>query len=169
MIKKKFAILFVLLFLVFSGVFSCSSKKEATESNGKKNSKEIVLKNFDMNELKNLLKNDTKPIILLNFWATWCSECRKEMPELVEFYDKYKDKVTLIGLSLDDSKEEVKNFMKLSHVNFPIYMADKKLSQHLMINGIPVTFIFKNGKYVKYHLGSYSYSQLTSDVDSLLN
>jgi thiol-disulfide isomerase/thioredoxin len=169
MTKKSIFIYMFFVCILITGLLSCSSKKEETTESNQKPAKKIVLKSFDMNELKNLLKNNTKSVILLNFWATWCGECRKEMPNLVEFYDKYKDKVTLIGLALDDSKDEVKNFMELSHVNFPVYLADKKLSQHLMINGIPVTFIFKNGKYVKYHLGSYSYTQLTDDVNSLLN
>ncbi len=167
--NKRFVTISIICIMLLTFSFlSCSNKKENVSNKEKKAEKEIVLKKFDLNSLKNLFNNNKKPLILLNFWATWCSECRKEMPNLIEFYDKYKDKVTLIGLSLDNSKEEVKNFMKLAHVNFPVYMVDKKLSQHFMVNGIPVTFIFKNGKFVKYHLGSYSYSQLTSDIDSLL-
>ncbi len=167
MSKKLIGIYIIVISLLLTGLFSCSSKQETSDT-GKNAEQKIVLKNFSMEDLKNLLKNDKKPVILINFWATWCGECRKEMPNLIEFYDKYKDKVTLIGLSVDNSKEAVKNFMELAHVNFPVYMSDKKLAQHLMVNAIPVTFLFKNGKYVKYHIGSYSYSQLTSDVDSLL-
>ena len=43
--------------------------------------------------------------VLLNFWASWCPDCRKEMPELVELYDAYKDKnLEFVGYSLDKDK-----------------------------------------------------------------
>jgi thiol-disulfide isomerase/thioredoxin len=53
-----------------------------------------------------------KPV-LVNFWGTWCPPCRQEMPEMQKLYDKYKDQVEFVGVSMGprDSTEAVKNFI----------------------------------------------------------
>ena len=163
--KSKLLVIVSLVSLLTMAIFACSNKQE---SSSKENVKNLTFKSFTFEDLKRELHTSEQKVVIINFWATWCPECRAEMPDLIEFYDKYKGKVKVIGLSLDESVDELKNFMQLSHVNFPIYIAGKKLVQHLMINAIPVTFLFKNGKYVKYHVGKYSYSDLKKDVDNLL-
>ncbi len=169
--KRNFFLVVSVMLIFIAGLFSCSSKSDKNnetsnvQSGGSAN---FHSNSFTFEDLKMKLHTSDKKVVLINFWATWCGECRAEMPDLVEFYDKYKDKVLLIGLSLDESPDEVKKFMELSSVNFPVYLAGKKLVQHLMINAIPVTYIFKNGKYVNYHMGRYPYSMLKKDVDALL-
>ena len=152
-----------MLSLIMFSLLSCSNKPEQKGS-----VKNIELKTFTFEDLKNELKNKKTDILIINFWATWCGECRKEMPDLIAFYDKFKDKVKSIGLSLDESKDDVRKFMEIAKVNFPVYMSSKKLTQHLMVNGIPVTYIFKNGKYAKYHIGQYQYFELKEDITNLL-
>ena len=46
-------------------------------------------------------------ILLIDFWASWCSPCRKEAPELITLYNKYKDQdVAFIGISIDENKAQ---------------------------------------------------------------
>jgi thioredoxin-like negative regulator of GroEL len=165
--RSGIAIIIFTLAMLIIGLFSCSSKSGENNKSGN-NLSNLHTKSFTFEDLKRELHTTDKQVVLINFWATWCGECRAEMPDLVEFYNEYKDRVLLIGLSLDESTDSIKKFMKLANVNFPVYPAGKKLVQHLMINAIPVTYLFKNGKYASYHMGRYSYSQLKSDVDSLL-
>ena len=58
--------------------------------------------------------------VLLNFWASWCPDCRKEMPELVELYSAYKDKnFEIVGYSLDKDKEAWIQGIKTLNITWP--------------------------------------------------
>jgi peroxiredoxin len=61
--------------------------------------------------------------ILVNFWATWCAPCRKEMPDLVSLQSELKEKgLQVIGIALDDA-DSVKAYLKQNPVNYPILLA----------------------------------------------
>ncbi len=166
----KKIILLIIGILIFT--LSCNSKKEensktATAIKSVQESTDSGFQVFDFNKLKSILLKNPDKIVLLNFWATWCGGCREEIPDLIQFYDEYKGKVVLIGLSLDESTDDIKNFIKLAKINFPVYIADRKLVQHFMVQTIPVTFIFKNGKFINMHIGPYFYADLKRDIDTL--
>ena len=158
----------ILIFLFF--FIGCNSKSDENQKNNslKKVSKSSSIPVFTLQTLKEVLLKNPNKIVLINFWATWCGVCREEIPDLIQFYDEYKNKVVLIGLSLDESDQDIKNFIKLAKINFPIYKADKKLAAHFMVQEIPVTFIFKNGKFINMHIGAYYYSDLKRDIDNLI-
>ncbi len=60
-------------------------------------------------------------VILLDFWATWCPPCRKEIPGLIELYNKYRSRgFTVIGISMNESTSDVKRFAKRLKMNYPI-------------------------------------------------
>ncbi len=52
-----------------------------------------------------------KPV-LLNFWATWCPPCRKEIPDLQKFHEQYGDRIVLLGINWGEDVEEVKRFLQ---------------------------------------------------------
>jgi len=83
-------------------------------------------------------------VIILNFWATWCPPCRKEIPDFVELYEKYKDEgLLIIGVNLDkgDSRA-VKQFSKNYKINYPIVLGNVNVTQDYGgIRGIPTTFV----------------------------
>lgn len=65
-----------------------------------------------------------KPLVV-NLWATWCGPCRVEMPQLVELSEKYKARgVAIIGISIDDSPEEIRAFAKQFGVPYPLLVGD---------------------------------------------
>ena len=65
-------------------------------------------------------------VLMINFWATWCPPCRKEIPAFIELQEKYKDKgFKIIGIALDE-KEAVINFTDPMGVNYPILMAEQE-------------------------------------------
>ena len=169
---KKLIFVPFLIIIVLSFI-SCNSK---SENNTQQSKQQEVLKKeskkipeFNMKTLKKVLTENPNKIVLLNFWATWCGACREEIPDLIQFYDEYKNKVTLIGLSLDTSDEDIESFIKLAKINFPIYKADQQLAQHFMVQTIPATYIFKNGKFINVHIGPYYYSDLKKDIAFLEN
>ena len=70
---------------------------------------------------------DSKPlfagkVVILNLWATWCPPCRQEMPDLVRLSEILPaDKFIVVGLSVDNSLEDVKNFVAEQKVSFPMF------------------------------------------------
>lgn len=60
-----------------------------------------------------------KPVVV-DFWATWCPNCRRDMPRLNSFYKKYKDQVEVIGINLQESEAVIKDFVSSRGISFPI-------------------------------------------------
>lgn len=60
-----------------------------------------------------------KPVVV-DFWASWCPNCRRDMPKMNAMYPKYKDKVEIIGVNLRESEGTVKEFVAENGIGFPI-------------------------------------------------
>jgi thiol-disulfide isomerase/thioredoxin len=95
-------------------------------------------------------------VVLLNFWATWCGPCRMEVPDLVQLQTKYKDRLQVIGLVIDDEDEAaVRNFAKRYSINYPIAMATNEM--RFLFGGVPAlptSFIIDaQGRVVQKHIG----------------
>lgn len=60
-----------------------------------------------------------KPVVL-DFWASWCHNCRRDMPVLNRLYEKYKDEVEVIGINLRESESAIKKFITSKNITFPI-------------------------------------------------
>jgi peroxiredoxin len=82
-------------------------------------------------------------IVLLNFWATWCPPCRKEMPDMEKLYRTYeKQGLTVIAVS-DEYRETVVNFLAKNNYSFPIALdPGRKVNSAFAVDGIPKSFIF---------------------------
>lgn len=114
-----------------------------------------------------------KPV-LLNFWATWCGPCIKEMPDLVALSEEYEAKGGLvIGISVDKDSDVlalVSDFVKEHNVTYPVIIDNGNL-EHAFggLRGIPTTFyIDKEGKIVKKLIGLQSKEKFASEFDALL-
>ncbi len=60
-----------------------------------------------------------KPVVV-NFWASWCPNCRRDMPKLNGFYEKYMDKIEVIGINLKEKESVVQEFATARNISFPI-------------------------------------------------
>ena len=79
--------------------------------------------------------------VVLNFWATWCHACIKEMPEFQKAHQSLNHKVKIIGINLAESKEKVDAYIKAHHLSFPILLDDfGNVSQEYEVIHLPVTY-----------------------------
>ena len=109
-------------------------------------------------------------VVILNFWATWCPPCREEIPILVELAKKYKDSLLIIGVSVDDgSPDEVRQFVKAFHMNYPIVMWSHELiSEYGGVPALPTTFVInKEARIVQKHEGLYPPEVYETEVRAL--
>ena len=96
------------------------------------------------------LKEQRGKVVLLNFWATWCPPCRKEMPDLETLYRQFKDRGLVILAVSDEDAGKVRPFIAEQKVTYPILLdPGRKVNELFQIEGIPKTFVYdRNGKLV---------------------
>ena len=89
------------------------------------------------------LKELSGDVILINFWASWCGPCRKELPKLEALHQKYTDLgVTIIGVNIDADPELSKKLLKEFPVTFTIlYDPENTVSEDYEIESMPSTFL----------------------------
>src|ERR1700731_3183356 len=111
-------------------------------------------------------------VVLLNFWATWCPPCREEIPELIDLQNRYKDRLHVIGISMDDPEEAglVKKFAVRAGINYPIVMASREIIQEYGgVPALPTSFVVNTeGKVVQKHVGLYPTFVYETEARSLL-
>jgi thiol-disulfide isomerase/thioredoxin len=110
-------------------------------------------------------------LVLLNFWATWCGPCRKEMPLFSKWQQDYGAKgLQIIGLSMDDEAATVKEFLTQRPVTYPILMGDAKLGEEFGgVLGLPLSFLIDaQGRVVAKYQGEADLSKMEAKIKELL-
>ena len=132
---------------------------------------------FDKQQL--LLQDIAKPIVILHFFSTWSQPCQGEAPYLSDLQNKYKKRVSILGILLhpDNYLQELDNFIKKDHLAYFISSGSqndafakavtKQLSLPEMLP-IPLTVIYHNGQYYKHYEGVVPVEMLVHDIDTLL-
>lgn len=85
--------------------------------------------------------------LILNFWATWCGPCRDEIPELNSFYEENKDSVAFLSVEIQESRQEVEEFLRSRPIRYPIVLDSeqgKSISDLYQISVVPTTFIINS-------------------------
>jgi peroxiredoxin len=102
--------------------------------------------NFTLTDLSGkswTLKDLRGKVVLLNFWATWCPPCRKEMPDLETLYQRFGPQgLVILGIS-DEDAATVQPFVTQQKVTYPVLLdPGRKVNALFQIDGIPKTFIY---------------------------
>ena len=92
---------------------------------------------------------------LVNVWGSWCGPCKDEMPIFVDFYSKYKEKVSLIGISVEEADlQDARDFVKLYGMSWPNLNDPNGSTRGTLGMGVPITlFIDAQGAVVYRKIG----------------
>ena len=126
----------------------------------------------DMNGADVRLSSFKGKVILLNFWATWCHPCKEEIPDLVALQDQYKNDIVVLGFSIDDKPEELKEYAKQFQMNYPVLVGaghENIQEAYGPMWGVPVTVIIdRDGRIAKKQSGIRSLEQFDKEIKRLL-
>jgi peroxiredoxin len=89
-------------------------------------------------------------VVLVNFWATWCPPCRKEMPDLNALYQRFKDQGFVILAISDEEADKVRPFIAERKISYPVMLdPGRKVNELFQVEGIPKSFVYdREGKLV---------------------
>jgi len=110
----------------------------------------------DLEGKEQLLKDWSGKVLMLNFWASWCSPCQYEIPEFVEYQKEYADKgLQVVGIGLDEARK-LKNVARTLDINYPVMVIDEQAGTALMREWgnesgiIPYTVIIDRDGHIRY-------------------
>ena len=99
--------------------------------------KDFEGKSVDLNDYKG-------KVVILNFWATWCVPCKKELPSMQKLYDAIKlDGVEVVAISIDrDKKDRIQQYIKNYNLTFPVLLdPNQKVRKDYFIMGLPTSYL----------------------------
>ena len=110
-------------------------------------------------------------VVLLDFWATWCPPCRKEIPGFIELYNSYRSRgLVVIGVSMDESASDIKRFAKRFRINYPIVVGAGRDDLEPAFGPLPLPTAFviaRDGRICAKHEGLTPKEQFEREIDSL--
>jgi len=132
---------------------------------------------FELPDTENIQRNISEwdgKVLLVNFWATWCPPCKKEMPAFIELQEQYAAQgFQVIGIALDDM-QSVTDFADTIGVNYPALIAEydgidlsRQYGNH--IGALPFSaFVDRSGKIVITQMGEMKKAQVEEIIKPLL-
>ncbi len=147
--KNVFLIIIILLSVIIVG--SVIFKKSKTSSSSSMIKIGMSAPNFTLKDINgsNLTLDSLRgKIVILNFWASWCNECKAEKRSIQAYLNKNNksDDLVFITVLYKDNPEKVKEMIKKEGFTFPVLVDDGEVSKIYGIKGVPETFLIdKNG------------------------
>lgn len=174
-----YTLAFVGVFLIFFVINNSGSEPEQgpyppgyQKTNAAESSvaPEFELSTTDGGKLK--LSDYKGKVVILDFWATWCGPCRRGIPDLVDLKNTYKDKIEIIGITVDQGNtiDKVIPFMQQYKINYPVVYANNEIIKNYGgIEAIPTSFVIdKEGKIVSKHVGLILKDQYIKEIEEVL-
>lgn len=131
---------------------------------------EMSFENVDIKGMEKILAASEGQAVVLLFWTTWCPACRTELPELEELRKIYpEDKLSILGVSLDDNEAALETFFASRMPNFKILLGNRELAQEYAVREIPKMIIYdQQGKEVLNRPGALPLAELEKIIKRLI-
>lgn len=144
--------------LVFLAAFALSAVGCAqSDTTPPANPTPTEVKKIDRAGLDKQFDSHKGKVVLVNFWATWCGPCVKELPSLIAMQEKYGPQgLQVLGLSIDEVPvTQVASFAQRNRMNYPVLVVgEDAMTKWGSFEAIPMTLLFdRNGKSVWAHEG----------------
>ncbi len=157
------------LLIISALVVGCSSAPKAQHLDRKPAANFTLA---DASGAKVALADYKGKVVLLNFWATWCGPCKKEIPWFMEFNKTYKDRgLSVVGVSLDDDGwKSVKPYLAEKKIDYTVVVGNDAVSKSYGdVDSLPTTFIIdRDGRIAFTHTGLVSKDTYEKEIQSLL-
>lgn len=146
--KKHYLSCVIFIFSIFFGITVNASKLDLDQYKGK--------------------------VVLLDFWASWCSPCKESFPWMNKMHNELSDKgLVIIAVNLDEEKKQADTFLKSVPANFKIiFDQEAELAEKFQVKGMPSSYLFdKSGELVKTHIGfkNNDADTIRQQIESYLN
>jgi thiol-disulfide isomerase/thioredoxin len=168
-----FSIIFIVLAITLL-VGNVMLSQQPQELKMQLNSQQIA-PSFSLSDLKGVERHSSEwagKILVVNFWASWCPPCIREIPGFVRLQEKYAEQVQFVGIALDQ-KAPVQAFVERTKMNYPVLISEREgisLSKELgnKRGGLPFTVVIDvTGAIVSRHLGELSETKLEALIQQL--
>ena len=131
----------------------------------------VTLETMDGHEIN--LADQQGKVLLVNFWATWCAPCRKEIPDLIDLHAELNAQgLTVIGVALDnEGSEVVKPYVKEQNINYPIVIDANHTveAQFGSTYGLPTTYVVNpQGQIVRRIIGIFPTEEMKPTLKKML-
>jgi len=110
-------------------------------------------------------------IVVINFWASWCTECQVEQAALDQTWQQFQDSgVVVIGVNFQDTVDAARSYVRTDGVTYPVVEdAGSKTALAYGLRGVPETFMVnRSGRIVKHVIGPVDAAALASEINSML-
>ena len=155
------SILTLLTLLLIIGCEPMSSQEDISTLDSNNEDKKILM-DFELIDLQESMRSSSEwngSAKLINFWATWCAPCRREIPLLNQTQNGFNDKsIQIIGIAVDDFSEVV-SYSKTTDFDYPVLIGEEEAiaiaeNSDVEFIGLPFTMIVtKNNEIIKTHIG----------------
>ncbi|MCK5524969.1 MAG: TlpA family protein disulfide reductase [Thiomargarita sp.] len=136
------------------------------------------LPNFSLEDLEGKTRIRSEwagKVLVVNFWATWCPPCLKEIPVFIKLQEQYAERgLQFVGIAINDRYQVVQRFAKEEGINYPILGGEnairlaERLGNHQ--GGLPFTVIVdRQNRLVSQHIGEMNKQEVEEAVLPLLN